>query len=296
MKTKSKILLALAFLTAGTIAAASTSTFAWFTTTRSVALTYSTVSVINKQGNLQAKIYKYDGGWKTKDQEGQSVDTNTTISELSSADGVTFAKPKWDTVAGGKISGNGTAEVGVDYSVALVEVKNTGVNALSIYLDNGTKIAANSPSNTHDAAAANLSRVAINAVTGSLDSIQNSAPGKASGTIVFENDTVVTADPAVTLVAGQYIDASSAPVEYDAALKPVPADTYFVNEGGFTALTASNLAANSKQQLVANLAKDATAYFVVTVWLEGTKETGAYFNSCVGGKIDITLNLTAFEA
>lgn len=292
MKTKSKILLALAFLTAGTIAAASTSTFAWFTTTRSVKLTYSTVSVINKQGNLEAKIYKYTDAWGTEEQ-GQSVSTSTTISELSSADGVKFAKPKWDTVAGGKIIGNGTAEAGVDYSVAVVEVKNTGVNGLSIYLDNGTKIAANSASNTKDAAAANLSRVAINAVTGNLASIPNSAPGTADGTKVFENNTEVKDVP---LVAGQYIDASTTPVEYGTALKPVPADTYFVNEAGFSALTASNLTANSKQQLVANLAKDATAYFVVTVWLEGTKQTGPYFNSCVGGKIDITLNLTAFEA
>ncbi|MDY2914148.1 MAG: hypothetical protein SOV58_05965, partial [Candidatus Enteromonas sp.] len=127
---------------------------------------------------------------------------------------------------------------------------------------------------------------------GNIANIPHSAPTKASGTKVFENNTTVQD---VTLLPGKYLDATNTPIEnYNAALQDVPTDTYFVNEDGFSALTASNLV--SKQKLMANLGGGKTAYFVVTVWLEGTKETGAYFNSCVGGKIDITLNLTAFEA
>ncbi|MDY5441206.1 MAG: hypothetical protein SPG64_03165 [Candidatus Enteromonas sp.] len=292
MKAKSKILLALSVLTAGTLAAGATSTFAWFTTTRSVDLTYSKISVVNKQGNLQAKIYAWDTD-AFKNGSNKQIAT-MTMSELSSKDGVTFAKPKWETAAGGNIAGMNTPIIGVDYSVALIEVTNTGDTNLDVYLDLGTGIFANNDTLPADLAAANLSRVAINKVDGPVGSATQ-ACSAAKETKIIENNLkydkpseysteVYTAQKYMSTTPGY-------------AVADVPTAGYFGTTKAADAFKEQKVGSlEESQRIVQGLAKDAYVYFHVAVWLEGTKSTGKYFNSATGGNVDVKFTLSAFDA
>ena len=106
MNTKTKMMLGLSVLTAGTLAAGATGTFAWFTTNKTATATYSNILAAGTQGNLQASISGITDtdatGAKAKDSV--CTATNSKTSDVSSKDGINFAQPDWVDA-----SGNGTA-------------------------------------------------------------------------------------------------------------------------------------------------------------------------------------------
>ena len=291
MKTKSKVLLALAFLTAGTIAAASTSTFAWFTTTRSATMTFKNVTVQKSVASLEANLYPLSGSaWGAATKEFTDA---TKMSEISSGDGVHFVKPIWKSEVDGDISGHTEGTPGVDYTYFLLEVINNGADgapSLDVYFDKGTGIVPANSSTKADCAASLYSRAAVN----HLGKVAKPAASLAAGTsyLVFENGSQTIDGSSAGATTTNYVS-YSAPATYK---KDALVDTNKQIVGDFNTVTRDSAVA--KQSVVANLGAQEKAYSIVSVWLEGTKGTGVgtYFDDTVNGVINITLKLAAFES
>ncbi|MDY5440867.1 MAG: hypothetical protein SPG64_01410 [Candidatus Enteromonas sp.] len=295
MKAKSKILLALSVLTAGTLAAGATSTFAWFTTTRAVQLTYSKVTVLNDNGSLEAALYPLTDPKSTSSAWSSSNTTEATssisVSEISSKDGKTFSKPVWKVGAGGDVADAKDGVLGTDFIVLLLELKNTNAKGLDVYLDLGTGITAN-PDTPANKAAAALSRVAVYSVGASIpDSYAAGVTaGKDSKSIVFENG-----QPADFTEVGNTAFQTNKYFDGTTKTETTLPDTITHVVGDFTKCTSDSLQAT--QKLATDLKNGAsTQYFYVAMWLEGTKTTGDYFNSSAGGLFNVNLNLVAFDA
>lgn len=296
MKAKSKILLALSVLTAGTLAAGATSTFAWFTTTRAVELTYSKVTVLNDNGSLQAALYPLTDPKNTSSAWSSSNTTEATssisVSEISSKDGKTFSKPVWKVGAGGEVANAKDGVLGTDFIVLLLELKNTNAKGLDVYLDLGTGITANSDIPANKAAAA-LSRVAVYSVGAEIPTSYAAGvtAGEASKSIVFENGQPADFTTGVGNTAFQTNNYFDGTTKTETTLP----DTITHVVGDFTKCTSDSLQAT--QKLATGLKDGAsTQYFYVAMWLEGTKTTGDYFNSSAGGLFNVKLNLVAFDA
>lgn len=101
MNNKTKIMLGLSILTAGTLAAGATGTFAWFTTNKTATATYQKVTVVGTQGNLNVAIEGVTTGTGSTKESGTNVFAEGgTISDVSSKDGLTFYQPDWKNQAG----------------------------------------------------------------------------------------------------------------------------------------------------------------------------------------------------
>lgn len=94
-------MLGLSILTAGTLAAGATGTFAWFTTNKTATATYQKVTVVGTQGNLNVAIEGVTTGTGSTKESGTNVFAEGgTISDVSSKDGLTFYQPDWKNQAG----------------------------------------------------------------------------------------------------------------------------------------------------------------------------------------------------
>lgn len=303
MKTKAKLILAMSVLTAGVVAAGATGTFAWFTTNRAAQLNYTSVIAQKNAGNLD--VYMGEGTGASTFGEGEPAETDEThpiayveksaatnnakISDVSSGDGLKFVKPIWQTVAGnGQVATSYQPGVwGTDYTTFWFKVTNTGTNPLNVYLNRATAISASSASDA-DKAAAKVARVAINAATKNDTYDYPDIPSKATNTWILENSSTVNQKylPS-TLTAGE----AANPV----AISPTNTLKSFVLAGGsgLTGIDSTNHPDN--QMLVKNLANGVSAYFVVSVWLEGTKDDGTPFDNAAGGSISVLLDLAGTE-
>lgn len=306
MKTKAKLILAMSVLTSGVVAAGATGTFAWFTTNRAAQLNYTSVTAQKNAGNLDLSMglgtsaSEFDAAEKAESIDGavayvsKSAASTHSISDVSSGDGITFVKPIWATVAGnGKIASSfDSGKWGVDYTTFWFKVTNTGTNPLNVYLNSATAIKGLADENTEQKdkndAAAKVARVAINATTKA--SGENDVPVMPSNetktkTWILENHS--TNDQKYVpsgLSAGAAVATQGLPTTNTQA---------FILPDGLQGI--SSTVHPDKQMLVENLAKGAPAYFVVSVWLEGTKDDGTNFDKAAGGKIDITLDLAGTE-
>lgn len=302
MKTKAKLILAMSVLTAGVVAAGATGTFAWFTTNRAAQLNYTNVIAQKNAGNLD--VYMGAGTGESSFGEGAPAVTSEThpiayveksaatnnakISDVSSGDGLKFVKPIWQTVAGnGQVATSYQTGIwGTDYTTFWFKVTNTGTNNLNVYLNHATAISASSASDA-DKAAAKVARVAINAATKNATYDYPDIPSAATNTWILENSSTVNQKylPS-TLTAGD-------PAE-PVAITPTKTLKSFVLAGsGLSTIDSTNHP--EEQMLVKNLAKDASAYFVVSVWLEGTKDDGKAFDDAAGGSISVLLDLAGTE-
>src|SRR5574344_262779 len=98
MKNRKKMVLALTALTAVTAGAATTSTLAWFTTTRTASVQFTDVGIYS-QGNLGVKYVALTSGLSatpTTSNNSISLDGLATAATDISGDGITFYKPDWN--------------------------------------------------------------------------------------------------------------------------------------------------------------------------------------------------------
>ncbi|MDY2913751.1 MAG: hypothetical protein SOV58_03880, partial [Candidatus Enteromonas sp.] len=62
MKLEKKILFAASFLIVSSLSGAAISTLAWFETTRSATLSFTSISIEKNAGQLEGRIYPYSRG------------------------------------------------------------------------------------------------------------------------------------------------------------------------------------------------------------------------------------------
>jgi len=289
MKTKAKLVLGLSLLTAATLTAGATGTFAWFTTNRKATATFNTITAKSVEGSLTITM----GTMTEKDDQKTNGEIATATSatltgttsgttDVSSQDGVSFAHPNWTSTAGN------TAENGVKgiadvsdltkygkkgyWTAYYIGLKNGGGNKADVYLNTGSEVTAAS-SEGKDTNAASWTRVAINLAGASAP---NSL--KADGTKVIQGSSAGTNYVAVNATATQYSVTTANPVAL-AKLNDV--------------IAATDLSTISDQKLV-TIEAGKIQYLTVSVWLEGTAEDNQ--DAAIGGSVNVTLNFAALTA
>ena len=300
MKTKSKLVLALAVLTAGTAFAGASGTFAWFTVNRSAILTYSKVTAQATGPNLEAKFLATVAGVTSTLSNGADSQTATSsasyTADISSADGITMAKPNWITEAGG--AGTGIAGVSEVTDVSkyftrfIIKVTNTaadGQGDLDLYLDTNCAITANSTSGdnvTKDASLAKWTRVGV--VYLGTTAPTDVDDWVASGTVkpvIFEN-----ADAGST--KGKYVEVNGS--ANSLVYADIPSTTNYSTAVSTDFVVDSSSARTSKNYIGTVEDNNTTAYLGVTVWMEGTELANQ--DAAKGGSVDIKIGLSSREA
>lgn len=146
MKNKTKLVLGLSALLAVTAGAATTSTLAWFTTTRTASVQFTSIGVYGATGDLGLHYQAITNGLSvTPADTNNSISVTDTIANAEtdvSGDGVTFYKPDWSATENGvaNVADEATNSSSVKYYVqfALKMTNSSTVNPLEVFLQGGT--------------------------------------------------------------------------------------------------------------------------------------------------------------
>lgn len=199
MKNKTKLMLALSILTAGTLAAGATGTFAWFTTNKTATATYNNITVNGTTGDLSVNIAGVTDAAtvdNSKKTEVTASGTTSATSDVSSNDGLKFVQPDWKSVQGNEQEVNSLKTVTslngyfTQYSITVSNnTTDTSSNAIDVYLS-ALKITV-SKAEASDATLTSIASWVRVAVT---SKVKNPAENKrleaetGSETFIFQND------------------------------------------------------------------------------------------------------------
>ena len=255
MNNKTKIMLGLSVLTAGTLAAGATGTLAWFTTNKTATATYSTISAKATQGSIKTKITGITDKAATSSEytaEATVTSTSSYTADVSSTDGIHFAQPQWVGKAGNDQPYNKVENVSNKegyFTQYFITLQNDGDVAMDIYLDAGCSI-------TGDATLTKWTRVAIITNVAEGDVLQTTTDSK---TFLFQNSTAVgdTKYVAATDAKGDKLTLADC--------DPTPVSSF---------VSASTKVEGYKNNIVKqSVAQGKTAKIGVSVWMEGTMTT-----------------------
>lgn len=280
MKTKSKLLLGLSLLTAATLTAGATATFAWFTTNRKATAIFNNITAKSVEGSLTITMGTMTATAPATAGDASSIEatldgSTSGTTDVSSQDGVHFAHPNWTNKAG--ITDKGGVKGITDVSdldkygkkgywtAYYVGLKNGGGSDVDVYLttDSGIKGAT---ADGKDAKAADWTRVAINVAQG------DTAPS----TLVVGNTKVIQgAQAGESYVAAKDTDQYTVETANPKALGTL-----------VDVIAATDISTVANQNLV-TIKAGATQYLTVSVWLEGTAATPQ--DDAIGGKVNVTL-------
>lgn len=174
MNKKNKVLLGAIGLVLLSGIAATSSTFAWFTTVRTASISYSEATVQSSDGDLTIEYLRSLNTWSggsTYDEEANKVTIAgaNKVTDIS-GDGKTFYKPVWTTPVSAASSietvpTTGSAGVAdgfyIDFTVRLSRSNAVAENGLKVYLGTGTTIAPKDPLNPKDTGAVEAARLAV---------------------------------------------------------------------------------------------------------------------------------------
>lgn len=305
MKTKAKLVLALAVLTAGTAFAGTAGTFAWFTVNRSAVLTYKSVTAQATGPNLEAKflapITNVTSTYSGADSQAATSAASFT-SDVSSGDGVEMGKPNWITASGA--AGTAIAGVGQVYDASkyftrfIIKVDNTaaaGQGNLNLFLDTNCAIAAASDGGVSgqadkNAALAKWTRVGVvylgTSAPAAAASWADSTWAAAGGIkpIIFEN-----ADGGST--KDKFVDV--APSANSLVYADLPSTTTHTTAVS-TAFVVNSSSTTTSTNYIGTVNAASSVYLGVTVWMEGTEYANQ--DDAKGGAVDITIGLSSVEA
>ena len=260
MNNKTKIMLGLSALTAGTLAAGATGTLAWFSTNKTAKATYTNIRAQGTQGALNIAINKVT----TDSNDGTNAGGDTTatgavLSDVSSKDGLNFYQPDWTSVSGNEASFNSIQDVSAkdgyftQFTVTISIPENTAnTDKLDVSLL-GVTI-----TGTAGETLAGWTRVAVNTVAAKDGTKNFLKPGTGNETYLFQNDTAETHCKYITKKvtdAGKMTD--------DGVLETIAPTPTIAKETLDTKITP---------EAWKNKGQNATFTMGVSVWLEGTME------------------------
>ena len=289
MNKKNKVLLTSVGLAVLSGIAATGSTFAWFTTTRTASISYTNAVVESKLSDLELT---YLGNGNTTFSTAPTLNTigNTLalvggnkITDISS-DGIDFYKPIWSSIDGEatRIDKITTAEG--YYTEVNVKLTNKGGTSMTVFLGTGTGVT--STGSTASNAAILAARMAV--ITGTTVSAAGVATGGTLKILHAPNDTTHGYLSASSTDARKIFGTASSAT---AATKGSFSGT-ILDETDF--VTASAIADADPDTQVGVLAPAATLNVTFRVWLEG--EDADAVNAAIGGVFNFAANLYALEA
>lgn len=274
MNKKNKVLLSAVGLVLLSGIAATSSTFAWFTTVRTASINYTEATVTSASGNL---VVAYKSSQNTV--TGNTVDNVTTITGANSitdisGDGKTFYKPVWavPTTTASVINTVSTADgFYVDFTVTVSRDNTLAQNGFKVYLGEGTEIVGktDSANQTLNDSVVPATRLAV------LGS---------DGEVVLRWAPVAETSPEYLVAGTGAYGTTTHQVQADSALKT----------GAITTETTI-AAADAAGYLVADLASGTLASTDLTfrIWIEG--EDAQTVNAIIGGVFNVNIALYALE-
>lgn len=295
MNTKTKMMLGLSVLTAGTLAAGATGTFAWFTTNKTAKATYS--KVVAQADTQKIKVVLggiTDTGIKevsNVDDDGNYLEAATSSTsassytgDISSADGLTFKKPIWAAQAGNDQPVTNVRDAKVsEFTQYYVGITNTGNQTSKIFLNQNTAISALDSSKSADTALAKWTRVAVVEVNEKPTEIVTKGTLK----VLFEQEDT---DKTTTSAKDSYVVGVKTDDGTKLDIGSVENATH--HKGDFNTVTAATTTSGNNAYL-GEFAKGATKYYAISVWMEGTESNNQ--DAAVGGEISVTLGFTGIE-
>ncbi|MFA5486354.1 MAG: hypothetical protein WC275_04680, partial [Bacilli bacterium] len=275
MNKKNKVLLSTVGLLLLSGIAATSSTFAWFTTVRTAKVNFGDAEVVTKSGNLAISYVTSANTGVTSTQTAEVVTITGTnkVTDIS-GDGKTFYKPVWaDSIANvASVINDVTATADghyVDFTIKVSRENDIDDNGLKVYLGEGTEIVGKTDSDP-DQLALNNSVVAATRLA-VLDD---------EGEVILrwapEAET-----PAKYLVAGTgAYSTTTHQLENDTELKSGEISDY-------TTIAAADAAGYR----VADLASGTTTETEITfrAWIEG--EDAQTVNDIIGGVFNVNIAL-----
>lgn len=301
--SRSKVILGLAAILAGTVGVGVTSTVAWFTTQNSATVsfadavvrgdnTYIAVAFAGNQPTNNHIANGSNGITVTTASNGSSVaitGATTQVTDIS-GDGKTFYHPqgyKADTNTATGVQTITTNADNITYYIAFnITVTNKASTNTNFFIDAATTVSA-SNADANSVEAAKSARVAI------LDGTTLKSYWQPNGA----NDTTFKY---LKTTAGTMWGLASTPcseqtiaVKTQAETTEEPVESVF-HTGDWTAPSAT-VTDNPRGQLLGNLATlNSSKTITVVMWLDGTISTGD--NDCIGGSYKLDLHLTGVAA
>lgn len=171
MNKKNRVLLASVGLAIFSGIAATSTTFAWFTTTQNASLSFNSATVETQDNNLNV-AYKSSLNSGIVDSQTGNVISLTGANKVTdiSGDGSTFYKPSWNAAldmpsarVAYEINQVGATDADgyyVDFTLTISR-DTTGTSGMMVYLGNGTQIVAADDENDADNQAVLGSRLAV---------------------------------------------------------------------------------------------------------------------------------------
>lgn len=323
MNNKTKIVLGLAAMVAGTVGVGTTATFAWFTVQNTASIVFNNAHVISESASITATYVKVDNnhlGSLSKDENGNDVWTadatgvtwaaqpanagfsitgaQTQVTDIS-GDGKTFYKPNWLNGKSGiqassipTIANTAAKSVYVAFGIKL---HNNGTSTTRVYLDNTCRLTYGS--GAHDADAAKSTRIALwnsdysKLVTYWQPYLQDDSQYKyltaaATGTTAYSVDARSLAE-------------ANAIVDDPTALTANQHVKWILGQGtangitGATGAFATTYASTdvTSGRFVAELGAQADFELRLTMWIEGTNKSAT--DNAIGGNVGLNLDLIA---
>ncbi len=280
------MMLGLSVLTAGTLAAGATGTFAWFTTNKTAKATYTNIVAAATQGDLKAKIVGVTdtdvASDKTDfDKEVTATGSKSYISDVSSKNGYEFAQPDWVAESGNEKGYNSIKDVSNKkgyFTQYLVTLKNDKTAAVDGTED--TKIAVNltglaitvtAKSGTSTAGDANWIRVAFFVADGDVSTADGFIANPSLSFKGTYTNTLVTNGS-----NNKYVEKSDE-----------SGDSLTLADAGVSASSDINLS-------IGTLAGQATKTIGVSVWLEGTAQDNQ--DNMLNSTVSVALTFTSSQA
>lgn len=262
--------------------AASSTTLAWFTTTRTASLNFTSATVEHKSSDLVVNYVSSLNSFDTVDSTPNAIALTggNKVTDIS-GDGLSFYKPVWAdsnaTVA--SVINDVTATADGHYIDFVLKISRDNTNAanplgVKVYLGSGTKILPLDSGNAKDVNAVNASRMAVI----SYDDAARS------------NSSVVHLHAPVAETAPTHLATNAGESAYGISGYELKDVSTTLNSAAF--ITATKQADATYE--IADLTSDSEAYVGFRFWIEGTdaETTNA---KALGGMFKVALDIYALE-
>jgi hypothetical protein len=278
MKNKKTIMFgALALVLLSGLSAAST-TFAWFTTTRTASLTFSEATVETKDSNLVVSYVGSPNVFGSVDNTPNDIKLSgvNRVTDIS-GDGLAFYKPVWSSIKDVASSINEVTSVENYYIDFLLKIErqasSPSATGFKVYLGVGTKIAPVDDDNPRDVDAVSAVRMAV---------ISYADAARNTPALVELHSPVAEVEPKYIVPdAGASAYSVSGYKLHDASAE-VNSDPFF------TAISD----ADGPTHQIADLTSDSEAYVGFRFWIEGT-DAEATKDKALGGMFKVALDIYA---
>lgn len=286
MKNKKQLILSLLALVLVSGLAATSSTFAWFTSTRTASLTFSSATVENRSSDLKVSYVGSQNTFTTVDPTDNDIALTggNRVTDIS-GNGIDLYKPVWASDANvasviNKVTPNGVGVAGAAdgyYIDILLKVERTSTNAnpkgLKVYLGENTAIAPVDSGNAKDVDAVKASRMAV-----------------------IGYDDASRTNPAIKHLYAPEVEASAKYLVENAAESAYSLSGYeLVSAIGLKsdAFVTETLQADATYE-IANLMTASEAYVGFRFWIEGT-DAETINDKALGGMFKVNLDVYSLE-